>query len=292
MDRVTWPVYDLKDPTKVIGTRTQLPLKLAWAMTVHKAQRKTLSAVEVYCRKEFAPGYLYVAFSRVGSRGQLPVVGFNSKRLIPAPKVVLDFFKNLRNVPAEDDCSCCRTKAQTLDICSLGTEDYDEEFVEDDLQEIDEAVSSYLATKVSEAETDTVNLAEVLEKLSSMENFQSIPEEFNTAEFVTSLTKTEEVTEVSRSLHKTVNDILSYLSQPETLPQTRLFLGAQWSRIFTGVRKQVSADVNTKVQRKEFTCHFADLHSRLFSNELKKEFAELVGIPVHLLFEQHYHVLT
>ena len=58
------------------------------------------------------------------------------------------------------------------------------------------------------------------------------------------------------------------------------------------VRKQVSADVNKKVQRKEFTCHFADLHSLLVSNELEKEFAELVGIPVHLLVEQHYHVLT
>ena len=58
------------------------------------------------------------------------------------------------------------------------------------------------------------------------------------------------------------------------------------------VRKQVSADVNKKVQRKEFTCHFADLHRLLFSIELEKEFAELVGIPVHLLVEQHYHVLT
>ena len=127
-----------------------------------------------------------------------------------------------------------------------------------------------------------------------MENFQSIPEEFNTAEFVTSLTKTEEVTEVSRSLQKSVNDILSYLSQPETLPQTRLFLGAQWTSIFTLVRKQVSADVNKKIQMKEFTCHFADLHSLLVSNdhELEKEFAELVGISVHLLVEQHYHVLT
>ena len=58
------------------------------------------------------------------------------------------------------------------------------------------------------------------------------------------------------------------------------------------VRKQVSADVNKKVQRKEFTCHFADLHRLLFSIELEKEFAELVGTPVHLLVEQHYHVLT
>ena len=93
-------------------------------------------------------------------------------------------------------------------------------------------------------------------------------------------------------LVKSVNDIFSYLSHPETLPKTRLFLGAQWGRIFTLIRKQVSADVNKKVQRKEFTCHFADLHSLLVSNELEKEFAELVGIPVQLLVEHHYHVLT
>ena len=167
----------------------------------------------------------------------------------------------------------------------------DEEFLVEDHQEIDEAVSSYLAT-VPEVETETVNLAEVLEKLSSLENFQRIPEDFNTAEFVTSLTKTKEVTEVIRSLKKSVNDIFSYLSHPETLPKTRLFLGAQWGRIFTLIRKQVSADVNKKVQRKEFTCHFADLHSLLVSNELEKEFAELVGIPVQLLVEHHYHVLT
>ena len=42
----------------------------------------------------------------------------------------------------------------------------------------------------------------VLEKLSSSENLPSIPEDFNTAEFVTSSKKTEEVAEVSRSLQK------------------------------------------------------------------------------------------
>jgi len=29
VNQVTWPVYDKKEPTKVKGTRTQLPLKLA-----------------------------------------------------------------------------------------------------------------------------------------------------------------------------------------------------------------------------------------------------------------------
>ena len=65
VNRVTWPVYDRKEATKVIGTRTQLPLKLSWAMTVHKAKGETLDAVEVHCGMEFAPGHLYVALSRV-----------------------------------------------------------------------------------------------------------------------------------------------------------------------------------------------------------------------------------
>lgn len=55
LSRVTWPIYDRNDPMKLVGTQTQVPLKLAWAMTVHKAQG-TLDAAEVYCGKEFPPG--------------------------------------------------------------------------------------------------------------------------------------------------------------------------------------------------------------------------------------------
>ena len=49
----------------------------------------------------------------------------------------------------------------------------------------------------------------VLEKLFSSENLPNIPEDFNTAEFVTSSKKTEEVAEVSRSLQKSANDTFS-----------------------------------------------------------------------------------
>ena len=73
VNQVTWPVYEKKEPIKVIGTRTQLLPKLAWAMTVHKSQGKRLDAVEVYCGKEFAPGHLHVAMSRVRKRERLYV---------------------------------------------------------------------------------------------------------------------------------------------------------------------------------------------------------------------------
>ena len=113
VNQVIWPVYDKKEPTKVIGTRTQLPLKLAWAMTVHKSQGKTLDAVEVYCGKEFAPGHLYVAMSGFKTREQLRVVGFNQNRLIPAPKEVINFLEKIHNVPVEKECKCCHVKTPT-----------------------------------------------------------------------------------------------------------------------------------------------------------------------------------
>jgi hypothetical protein len=46
-------------------TRLQIPLKLGWALTVHRAQGMTLSRVELMLEGAFACGQAYVALSRV-----------------------------------------------------------------------------------------------------------------------------------------------------------------------------------------------------------------------------------
>ena len=60
-------VYDTKDYNKVVGTRRQYPLKLAWGFTIHKSQGMEFERVRVHVGKEFAPGQLYVALSRAKS---------------------------------------------------------------------------------------------------------------------------------------------------------------------------------------------------------------------------------
>ena len=52
---------------KVIGTFVHFPIKLAWAITVHKSQGLTFEKAILDVSESFAPGQAYVAFSRLKS---------------------------------------------------------------------------------------------------------------------------------------------------------------------------------------------------------------------------------
>jgi hypothetical protein len=55
----------------LVGTFTQYPLKLAWAITVHKSQGLTFDKAIIDIGNAFAPGQIYVALSRLRSLNRL-----------------------------------------------------------------------------------------------------------------------------------------------------------------------------------------------------------------------------
>ncbi|KAG7099570.1 hypothetical protein E1B28_001400 [Marasmius oreades] len=68
--------------------RLQVPLVLAWAMSIHKSQGQTLSRVKVNLSRIFEKGQTYVAISRATSMEQLEIQNFNPVKVQAHPRVL------------------------------------------------------------------------------------------------------------------------------------------------------------------------------------------------------------
>ena len=133
VDKYEWSniKYNLNEATQeiteeVIGTFVQYPLKLAWAITVHKSQGLTFDKAILDVNDVFAPGQAYVAFSRLRSLDGLKLLRPIENRSISMDQQVKDFTQidvdlaSLNNQLSNDTVHYLKNRLiQTFDWYSL-----------------------------------------------------------------------------------------------------------------------------------------------------------------------------
>jgi ATP-dependent DNA helicase PIF1 len=82
---------------EIQAQRSQLPLILAWALSIHKAQGQTLERVKIDLKKIFEKGQAYVALSRATSQAGLEVQNFDKAKVMAHPRVA-EFYNSLYSV--------------------------------------------------------------------------------------------------------------------------------------------------------------------------------------------------
>jgi ATP-dependent exoDNAse (exonuclease V) alpha subunit len=93
----TWAIQENDDVKAQIN---QIPLRLAWAITIHKSQGMSLDAAEIDLSRSFVHGMGYVALSRVRSLEGIQLLGVNEMSLSVDPAVI-DLDEKLRYASRE-----------------------------------------------------------------------------------------------------------------------------------------------------------------------------------------------
>jgi ATP-dependent DNA helicase PIF1 len=93
---ITPETLDIEENNIKIMEYTQIPLKLCWAMSIHKSQGSTLDLVKIDFQKVFEYGQFYVALSRVRSIDGLYLKNLNWDLIKAHPKA-LKFYNKILN---------------------------------------------------------------------------------------------------------------------------------------------------------------------------------------------------
>ena len=75
----TQATFPVQQKASFQAKKSQFPLMLAWAVTIHKCQGLTLSEIVIdmtHAKGKFKPGEAYVAFSKVRTLGKLHIINY------------------------------------------------------------------------------------------------------------------------------------------------------------------------------------------------------------------------
>jgi len=108
LDQETMEVSENK-----VGAYVQYPLKLAWAITIHKSQGLTFDNAIIDAQASFAHGQVYVALSRCRTLGGMVLSSPLAKHSIKTDRTILQFTEQAgQNLPTEEKLALAKIRYQ------------------------------------------------------------------------------------------------------------------------------------------------------------------------------------
>ncbi|CAG2226885.1 PIF1 [Mytilus edulis] len=162
-------VFTTFDPVDkiVLAKRVQLPLKVGFAITIHKAQGMTIENLVVDCNNSIQPGQLGVAIGRAVSIQGLRVINFRKSLCRKHPVNVFNFYDSFSLGIIRNDLTCCRKlNVETSDNESKHDDDDDDDNNDNDDGGGDDSDSTVIFDRLevdsdfSESEIDNLEFIE------------------------------------------------------------------------------------------------------------------------------------
>ncbi len=214
---------------KVVGSRTQFPVALMFAITCHKSQGLTLPAVVLHCSKEFVAGLTYVAMTRVRSCENIQVLGFHPSKLLPPPEEAINVC--VSHLPPVEDCSCCRKKELKEQdfLLEADTANVQNSKSVESADEISKATENVIKSYFERGDPDesVIDLETVYFFLSEeiqSEFVKTPPPEFDVEALLRAMKVTEPLSDVANDKNREIESLLTLNGD------TKLFAQLLWCR--------------------------------------------------------------
>ena len=255
--RETWIKRDRNGQR--VGSVSQFPVVLAYAVTCHKSQGLTLSSAVVFCSREYVPGLIYVAISRVKSPEHIRIVNFNRRQLLKPVEKALEICSSAHLCSPTVDLSCCRNKPFQQDDLLSVRDRYQE--IDQENEEPFQFPSDMLDGPVQACfENDEVatplELLEVFDSLTRHESTLAIPPE----EFLTScrdyLLSLKPSVVVSTFQEEEINAIDFLLSDDCWMTRVPPFVKLVWFHAFQMIENHIienQEEIVVDIGRQDFS---------------------------------------